>query len=1028
MLQEKCYYNLDATLTLLLCVTCCITLFASNPDYTAQDAFATHNSKKSQPCSVYATGQMFPVLYNGGPRNNPDGTFYPGDSFYYLIRFSASSTCVGLTIRDITSHDGIDLDFHSIVSWRQLPNVKWATGLNSFEQGGVVKQKVAPIEIASVQRHLDMSHYPKRLTTTYYYTGPDYWGSDNTKNKGDYPHNQKLLFSIREDQTLSPRERAIRSDSYSYPNRYVVNTTAEWVFTNKNNQHAHFPLCTEQMLADRHTDFTRNRNILTSHNRSVSCQVPDVYVDDDSQDSFEDIIRSRCSTVTLYSGCIFGKATINGNIKESKCLFAELDKLDVPEEEYPDTDTCVNLEQKLEQKLVGYKKTCGPNGRGSIICKSIPVYRDVTLAPDIIKPDLNVVLNKIVLQDSDGYDTRNLDGTYYIWDPITIQHIPTLKWKNSRDNTIHFEIKKGGNDLTLERYTECKHNRCDITLQHKNMVPISLDIGNGDGIAIHNATVPPRDLGLHDFVYNVTAYNNDVVLDQDIRTITGLVVAYKPKYVVYPYSLLSDDHRTSYENRAAVALHYFGSYGGGAKYDDDDTLHEDRRSKINDFSYVGIGFDPWRPVVFNNTLHWSESIPPETTLVKQQQQQQHNHFVTQTKDFANITISHTAYPDVTPCISTPNTNTLTLVRAGYCKIYFDYDNILDTVHDITGPQFENATLFNTLISAKFAGFDTAYLSHYVYRFPEPFFHTILRVVLIGYDNNANLLGPMTVHITANKQDDNSTLSLSQYIHEKVMYDSSDMGFADMISGDLYDTTYNTSDTKTVDILLRRVASKFETYQNNAYDTTLPTVPNNHNDTIDIIKLSGTYLQNPQDTRLNIPLDVGLGALSPTLVDIAVANQSKQHIINYIDFGSPYTIYINLAQNNTLNITRYPGIITVVVPTDFGRISAIHINDILVPNASCSNTSCMIVTTSFGLEADLANTTATITVQNVWGGRAYDAIPDIQTQMHYSQQQATSVLTQGDSSEYHYSNFVIIGIFVMFLPVLYWIYRRVTHSG
>ena len=118
---------------------------------------------------------------------------------------------------------------------------------------------------------------------------------------------------------------------------------------------------------------------------------------------------------------------------------------------------CVYQEQKIEQKVTGHKKSCTKNARGSTICQTIPVTRVVTLKPEILIPDLNLVLGKPVVLDPDGYTARNLDETYYLWDPVVIQHTPNLKWKNSRANTIHFEIIKNV-DLHLEKEVVCKDN------------------------------------------------------------------------------------------------------------------------------------------------------------------------------------------------------------------------------------------------------------------------------------------------------------------------------------------------------------------------------------------------------------------------------------------------------------------------------------------------------------------------------------------------------------------------------------------
>ena len=41
---------------------------------------------------------MLPVTYQDAPRNNPDGSCYPGDSFYHVVLFYASPACLRMTV------------------------------------------------------------------------------------------------------------------------------------------------------------------------------------------------------------------------------------------------------------------------------------------------------------------------------------------------------------------------------------------------------------------------------------------------------------------------------------------------------------------------------------------------------------------------------------------------------------------------------------------------------------------------------------------------------------------------------------------------------------------------------------------------------------------------------------------------------------------------------------------------------------------------------------------------------------------
>ena len=151
---------------------------------TVDESIATHTTSVSQPCNVRATGNMSPVLYQGQPRNNPDGTFYPGDTFYYLVRFSASSTCIGLQLDPLKSFDGLDVDFHGMVSWKTVNTQRHAGDVFT-----TIPKNVNFFDGVVVQPHIDLTHRATQVTTHHYYT------SDGKTH----------LFSAKEGQRIEER-------------------------------------------------------------------------------------------------------------------------------------------------------------------------------------------------------------------------------------------------------------------------------------------------------------------------------------------------------------------------------------------------------------------------------------------------------------------------------------------------------------------------------------------------------------------------------------------------------------------------------------------------------------------------------------------------------------------------------------------------------------------------------------------------------------------------------------------------------
>ena len=858
--------------------------------------YAVHQSDQTLPCSVKAKGQMFPITYNGTLRNNPDGSFYPVDSFYYLIQFSASHTCVGMHIDPLISHDGLDVYTHNMTAWHLL-DVDWYKWMHPPT---VITRDIDPHKIMINHKHAELVRQPKLVEFTQYHDITD--GS--------------MLFSIKEGQSISTtQKRDLERLEKNDENGHYTNITHAWDFIQVQIPHIHLPYCE---IPNVQSDTSKEE---------IPCYIKDRYIDPESISEFQGIVKERCSTIRVYSGCIFGMTTINEDIINPQCLFEELDKLNTPKEEYPKEDICVNSIQEISLKVTGFKKVCTRNYGGPITCKATPIPKNITLMPEIIIPSIDTILTKQILVDTDGYKTQNLDGTYYMWDPVTIKHVPHMKWKDHRDNTIQFQVNIT-NSISIVNSIRCNANECYMKLEHPGVITSRWHLGNGDGLTMYNATAPTH-LGLHRITYNITAYNNDIFIGFDVTHIDVLIVRYTPIYTEYPYSLLSDDKRTSYENRAAIALHYWGSVGDGPG--DTPGIHKERRSKINAFVYTGVGFDPWYPVMFNETLIWSDTVVGVIVNTPTNNNTDHTNMKTDV---------------ITPCV-TGKENTTMLVKAGYCKVYFTYD-IIDVIHDIdTGPKYENVTLFNTLISEKFAGKQHTYLSHYEYQFPEAIFNTDLEIVSLKQGGE-----PTPIKIDIKPKNITEHQTISDYIYDKVMWDSADSGLAYIISEDVYPRYYSSvgDSGDTIQVKLRRVSSKFQ--MDNSWSPT---------------NVYTGHTNNGSDmSHLQVPLSVGLGALSPISITISANQQTKQYDHDYIDFNAVNKITINVAHDNQLNITRYDGSITILPESNFGEISKIYVNDTQITNVSCGRMTCTIQVLGYD--------PLSIRVENTWGGQAHVDVP------------------------------------------------------
>ncbi len=207
---------------------------------------------------------------------------------------------------------------------------------------------------------------------------------------------------------------------------------------------------------------------------------------------------------------------------------------------------------------------------------------------------------------------------------------------------------------------------------------------------------------------------------------------YEPIYESYVYPDLSDDQTVAFEDRIAYSLHYFGSESTAANPDDEIGVHEDRRSKINDYFYTTWGADLWEFELLDISLNivtdyseivdlvWDESydvgiITNEVPVGK------------------SVEIAGELIPSEFPAIvpyEVEGHGTANFLKAGYGKIKFTNDNILDVVLDpvLKIPRFENSTVFNTLESDHFAGHDVTFLTSDEYMYLESFFNNLVLVL------------------------------------------------------------------------------------------------------------------------------------------------------------------------------------------------------------------------------------------------------------------------------------------------------------
>lgn len=482
-------------------------------------------------------------------------------------------------------------------------------------------------------------------------------------------------------------------------------------------------------------------------------------------------------------------------------------------------------------------------------------------SPSVLRPKIDVNLAQEHLNDYDGYESGNLDGTYYAWDAINIVHNPSYPWKNDRVGTLSVRVTKAY-DLALEKEYQCESKSCQHTLVHTGFEPWSRTYEYGSGATVYNATL--SDIGRRTIIYKIEMFNLGILVHSDENKTQPLVVVYDPVYERYPYLVLKDEYWWSWGNRQGVALEYMGSNGGGP--DDPSGLNQNRRSKINQHYAYGFALNPIEARHLNQTFSWSSASPIHISPAKQCQ---------------NVTIDSAAF-------EAKKHNTAMFVRAGFGKISFDWP----IVGTMLQKRFINATVDNTIQSASFAGLGVKNLTEYRYTYPNVKFNNPVKILTYRSD------GSKTDYPVSFRMVPDTSMGAEytqDYVCKKLFHDRYKKEVANIILDDMYDRKNEANGTGSTSAKTQLTSTWF------------PQI----------------YRIITNDT-LDLDINEGYAALSPFEITITVGEKTRT-VNRIVSFLSPFVHVVNLDQDNVLNATDVLGFVRIMPDPKFGDIVRITVN-------------------------------------------------------------------------------------------------------
>ena len=837
-------------------------------DNDNDDAMATHSEKhrRERPCSISISSPSLHIpTYEGHKRSNPDGSVYPGDAVHYLFKIRGSDTCTGFGARQIVSDGAIDVSTHKVI-------------IGQGSSGDV--------------RHISNKYVPETVTTIKYYkltrtTEPcdsqECKEERENRNFQCYPQPCKVCVDEECDKKHT-RGSQFFSASSSESNFWSRIGTA-MQYTSHSGIY--------EVVTTSKVVFYLRENVKHNHGHS--------YEDTESPNSWRHTIQAHCSNLQPREGCVYGHIDVDLE----------------GENEYAN---------EVELEIYGKGISCYKS-KGKIKCNPFTTERTASMSLKVLSPVPDVAFGRPVIHEFDGYDSKNIDSTYYIWDTPAIQVMPDIPFRDVRHGIISFEVKRTQTPITEIFSQNCHELKCRIDVKPGNndkyqIGDTSIDAINGDQLDVLYAE-SSDDLGRHNLPYAITVKNIGREISKTSAETDVMIVVYDPVFSKkYHASIITDSPGSiTWEKKNGVSLQYLGSQGTGP--DDHNITHQERRAKITDY---------FNSIVVN-TL--SKSYPTNATSISMRGGE----------DIADI--MSFVYPSVIESsgvaglgsnsyeksvVSLHNSSAV-FTNAGFGKIAFSIDNATEMKRQ----NFGNVTTYNTLVSSHFGGEEQTLLYHHTYQYPGAWLESTLNVTAINSDISIDEDMNISAELAVIKTDDLTTVSLAKYMYDFITKERGlPVEFAEMYLGDMYDVDNTASGDKGVAIGTIRVPAVH----------VLP----------DIKKMLGI-----SEGGSIAVLDEEYAYASPVAYNLNVDAGGITNTIKYHPFGfsAPLEYTINADDGNTLKHMKFMSTVHVATTDVFGDMKRITVDGKERSGEVTCKRSCIVNIQGNG----------TIFAENIWGGTA-----------------------------------------------------------
>ncbi len=694
----------------------------------------------SHSCHLGIQQKVFPAYYDGEIRENPDGTYYPGDAFYFLFVYREGSHCSGhsLTLNQYGNAMIVESK-HTIPLTREDPGFNskltrtgkdirfnsydWRLDYTDSDNDLIIPEHVR-FRTPSLFGSLDKERQELILERGNHSGGvmeqiQQYCESGNKKcvygrveilATDDVSSCDEFLF---ENISLEGKRIIEEYSRQASPNRSTGWNFNDWV--NPLLPGRQEPAFYDGRYSD--VELFQVYRYLSAFDLINNTSSEDFDEDDDTKfvSMRKPTHRASEEYKKLYNRYITIDSIVTPNVITSK--FADNYKAFLDTELSDEKIFCVDNPTKIELKLSATYQRHDTDKYGERIHVSFQKIKTSTILPDVLDPKFDILFKYPALLDSDALPAKNNDGTYYTDDPAAVVRYPDVLWAEERWPLITFTE----HDLSLSRFIQnhfshdCDDARCLVNMTYPGIYhqnPISYVNGYGsDVFSIHNTA----RIGEYIPTYNMSMYNLGDEVASDVSSGYLLFVKYLPVLsAIHSWSNLDDGGNTSLENRNALGIQYDGSIGGGPN-DGTESLHPQRRAKLNHISYNASLSDGFQTVI-------AESYNGTITNVNDIQNMSIYPSVSQLIP-AHLALSGESYQGESLMSPLYNNTAIVFYSQGHSRILIASDLPEELVDD----GFVGVAVNHTLSSVDFAGIPTTHLGNHTYQYPFGYFSTPLNL-------------------------------------------------------------------------------------------------------------------------------------------------------------------------------------------------------------------------------------------------------------------------------------------------------------